>query len=78
MTCAPKVATGLSPGLNGAKIRAFGTILVGKGPLGFSPNPRHRLEASAPKGLEDSAQGFNPGTAVWTSATLPNSGQIGI
>jgi hypothetical protein len=35
--------------------------IVGTGPLGFSPNLRHRLEASAPKGLEDSAQGFNPG-----------------
>ncbi len=35
--------------------------IVGTGPLGFSANPRHRLEASAPKGLEDSAQGFNPG-----------------
>jgi hypothetical protein len=33
--------------------------IVGTGPLGFSANPRHRLEASAPKGLEDSAQGLS-------------------
>jgi hypothetical protein len=40
MIHAPKVATGLSPGLNGAKLRRI--------TAGF-----------APKGLEDSAQGFN-------------------
>jgi hypothetical protein len=50
MPC-PEGALGLSPGLNGAKIRWFRKALTRKGPLGFSPvsapEPRHRLEAYA-------------------------------
>jgi hypothetical protein len=50
--CAPKVATGLSPGFKWRedKVR-MRMVLARKGPLGFSPvsnpEPRHRLEAYA-------------------------------
>jgi hypothetical protein len=52
MMYAPKVATGLRPGVEWPedKVR-MGMVLAQKGQLGFSPvsspNPRHRLEAYA-------------------------------
>jgi hypothetical protein len=44
--------------------------IVGTGPLGFSPNLRHRLEASAPKGLHRSPLQFGHLQRFLTAARL--------